>query len=131
MINFCEGDLIRARNRIWGPGVHIEGRVHRFVGGVGSTLFLGAFSVDTLSGPAWQVDVIEKAERFYSNADREPVTGDVATTKWAIEGGINATAGPWFYTTRGWISRVGLSISGNMPATDNVLLVDGKTGLAL
>lgn len=83
---------------------------------------------DTSSGPLVGA-FFEVPKSFYSNVNRGPVVGDVATTKWDAK--AENPAGPWFYTAKGWFSRVGLKIGSNMPPTDNVLLVDGNTGKAL
>lgn len=126
-----KGDVVRFRHEAWDDGVWIEGALHRMKGEPGSkALYIGGVLLknsfgELAPGPArhaW-LELVRKApRRFYVNADRDSVVGDVATTSTS-----SSVFGPWFRTEKGWIGRYGDVIVGDMPAEGNVLLVDGET----
>lgn len=118
-----EGDIVRIRHRAWPKGVYQQGPLFRFAG----DLSCGSVSVWGWAAHLESLEVIERKPRFYANADRDPVVGDVAHTRDSFKGQPIIRFGPWFFTKAGWISTNGRPIGGYMPATDNVLLVDGAT----
>lgn len=125
------GDIVRFEHQAWTKDTYIEGPCHRFRTQDGQQLYIGGFLIRNEDGEVAYgasfstLELVKKVVRFYVNADREPVTGDVAITKNVV---AVPTVGPWFLTQRGWIGRHGQVITGTMPESDNILLVDGTTG---
>ena len=120
------GDVVRARFEAWSEGAYIEGPIHRFTG-ESQGLYLGGLNLNpNFPGDfsRWTFEILSSAPRFYANADRDPVVGDLATTVLHAD---DKNIGPWYYTAAGWVSQLGRPITGEMPATDNILLFDGQT----
>lgn len=127
--NLLEGDVVRFRHEAWPEGVYVEGPLYRSAGSgeleCGSVPLTGRWGwADNL------VDFVlveEAPRRFYVNAARDPVVGDLATT---IAHRNQPRVGPWFYTGIGWVSQQGTPIGDprhGMPKGRSILLHDGKT----
>lgn len=110
------GDVVRFRHEFWPDLAYQEGSVYV---GEGGDLWCGGVRLSNWSRYFAEFEAVSRKPRFYANADREPVAGDLATTKWH-----DSSVGPWFYTDRGWFSPLGRPISGDMPPVDNILLYD-------
>lgn len=114
------GDIVRLRHKTWPKSAYQQGPV--FLNG--NNWQCGSIPLNSWWDVIDEFEIVERPRRFYSNADREPIVGDLATTQ-NFE--VCNWTGPWFLTQEGWVSPLGTPIMGNMPPADNVLLYDGKT----
>lgn len=126
--NLREGDVVHFRHKAWPEGAYVEGPLYRSADS--GELECGAVPITGKWGWADRIvdfKIVKEAPRFYVNANREPVVGDLATT---IDHIGKVRVGPWFYTDRGWVSHRGTPIGdpqNGMPKGRSILLYDGKT----
>lgn len=115
------GDIVRLHHRAWPKSAYQQGPVFP---SLSKGWQCGSIPLDNWWDEIDAFEIIERAPRFYSNTDRGPVVGDLATT---ANFEHSSKVGPWFLTEKGWVSKNGTPILGNMPPADNILLYDGRT----
>jgi hypothetical protein len=128
--NLRKGDLVRLRHLTWEEP--IEGRLHHFGRAPGSQpLYIGGWLVRGTDGnpPSYtneyELELLEKCQRFYVNIDRDPVIGDVCR----IMGSHGRNTWSFREDHKWHPTAMQMPIVGDFDLLPVVLLVDGSIGL--